>query len=108
QFVANIDASFVKGIEDRRPAACQLVKGFLDQTSRALGERIKERPGECAGEGRVFGQAEVLRGFCGPMQLLNSPFLTGFWVVVHGSWGKAIQHGVVDRVSGDKLTLQMG
>src|SRR5690606_27452620 len=35
-FVADVDARFIKGVEDRRPAAGQFVEGFLDKTSGTL------------------------------------------------------------------------
>ena len=50
--VADIDAVVVGMVEDRLPAAGQLIEGCLDEAGRTLRPRIEERPGQRAGEGR--------------------------------------------------------
>ena len=100
-FVAEIDPVLVKGIQDRQPAARQLVKCFLHQTRRTLRERVEEGPGERAGESRVLGQPEVVRGLGGPLQLLHGPFLSRLGVAMHRCGGKTVQHGVVNRMRRD-------
>ncbi len=59
--VADVDAGFVEGVEDRAPAPGQLVEGALDQAGRALRPGIEIGPGERAGEG---GAAPLGRGCC--------------------------------------------
>ncbi len=50
--VADVDAVGIGMIEDRLPAAGQLVEGGLDETGRTLRPRIDEGPGKRAREGR--------------------------------------------------------
>ena len=51
--VAEVDARLVEGIQDRRPAARQLVEGGFHQARGALRPRVDERPGQRAGKGGV-------------------------------------------------------
>ncbi|MNL28787.1 hypothetical protein D3C87_1504470 [compost metagenome] len=52
-FVADVDARLVEGVEDRRPAAGQLVEGLFDQPSRALWPGVEIGPGQRARKGRM-------------------------------------------------------
>ena len=60
-FVADVAAGVVEGVEDRPPAPGEFGEGGLDQAGRALRPGIDIGPGERAGEGRMRVEAEVLR-----------------------------------------------
>ena len=53
-------------------------------------------------------ETEILRGFGGIFELLNGPFLTGFWIIMYCRGSEAVKKGVVRRVNGYELSLQMG
>src|SRR3546814_4961380 len=56
-FIGEIDALFVEGVEDRPPAFRELAERLLDQSRRALRPRIEIGPGERARKTRM-GRSE--------------------------------------------------
>src|SRR5690606_34912355 len=102
-FVADVDAGIIKSIEDRGPAAGELVEGFFNEAGRALRPRIDIGPGQRTREGGMGLEAEVLRGFGSVLQGLDGPFLTCLGVAMQLGGRKAIECGVVSRVNGDEL-----
>ena len=80
-FEAEVDADFVEFVEDRSPAFGEFVEGSFDEAGGTLRPRIHVRPGERAGKCDVRGEAEILRGFRGMMELLDGPGLARFGIV---------------------------
>src|SRR5271166_789700 len=74
-FVADVAARVVECVQDWLPALRELLESSLDQSRWALRPGIDVGPSQCAGEGRVRGQAEMLRRLCGVQHLLNGPLL---------------------------------
>ena len=106
--VADVHPRGVEGVEDRPPAPRQLVERFFDQAGRARRPGIEVRPGECARERGVGGEAEVLRGLRGVEHLLHRPLLPCLGVAANLGRGEAVEAGVVGRVHCDELALQVG
>jgi len=101
--VAEVDAMPVELVEDRGPAAGQLIEGLLHQPGGALRERVEIGPGQRAGEGRVRLEAQVLRGRGGPFQVLHRPFLPRLGVAAHLRNREPIAERIIGRVDGDEL-----
>ena len=95
-------------VQQRQPAAGQFVKGFLDQTRRALRPRVKIGPSQSAREGGVFGQAQISAGGQGFFDLIHRPFGPRLGIAAHGGGGKTVKLGVIGGMHGDQLALQMG
>ena len=106
-FVGDVAAGLVEGVEDRPPAARQFLERRLDQPRRALRPGIDVRPGERAGEGRVRLEAETLRRLGGVQHLFDRPLLPRSGLAVHFRRGETVEGVVESRVHRDELTLQM-
>ena len=85
--VGNIDGT-VEGKEDA------VIDGVVD--------------GECTGESGVGGEAEVLRGGEGLLDLVHRPLGAGLGVAADGRGGEAVELRVIGGMDGDKLALQVG
>ena len=106
-FVGDVAAGVVEGVEDRPPATGEFGESRLDQPGRALRPRIDERPGERAGEGGVRLQPQPLRSLGGVQHLFDRPFLPRGRVAVHFRRREAVERFVEGRVHRDELALQM-
>ena len=104
---ADVDAGGVIGVEDRLPAAAELGKRLVDQAGRALRPRIEIGKGERAGERDRSREPEMLRRLGGVHDLLDRPFLPRLWIVVVLRGSERVEAGVVGRMHGDELALQM-
>ncbi len=107
QFVADIDAGLVEGIQNRQPAPAQFLKSLIDQPRRPLRPGIEERPRQRARKSRVRIQAQVAAGFGRKKQLVRRPRLAGFHVACQLRRRKAFQQCVEGRVAGHQLPLQV-
>ena len=107
QLVAGVDPRVVEGVEDRAPAAGELVEGLLDQAGRALRPGVHVGPGQGPGEGGHGGQAEVAAGLGGRAQLALGPFAPAGRVGQLGR-GEGGEQPVVGRVHRQELALQVG
>ena len=105
--VADVDAGGVERIQDRTPAARQLVERSLDQAGGPLRPRIQIRPGERAGERRVRLEPEMLRSARGLEHLLHRPLLPRLRIAAHLLGREAVERFVVRGMHGDQLALQM-
>src|SRR3546814_12951361 len=74
-FIGEIDALFVEGVEDRPPAFRELAERLLDQSRRALRPRIEIGPGERARKTRMGIKAQSPARLGGEVELLDRPFL---------------------------------
>src|ERR1700682_1855569 len=106
--VAEVDARFLICIEDRAPAARELVERRLDQARRPLRPGIKERPGQRAGEAHAAGEAEAARRLRGLHHLIYRPDLTFVRPALDCRRRKSVEGFVVGRVNRDELSLQVG
>src|SRR5271165_250047 len=106
--VGDVDARFVERVEDRLPAPGEFLEGRLDQARRALRPRIDIGPGEGAGEGRVRGEAEMLRGFGRVHHLLDRPLLPRLGLAVRFLRSKGVERFVIGGMDGDQLSDHMG
>ncbi len=105
--VAAIDAGLLEGIEDRLPAPTQFDKGFFHQTRRALRPGVKIGPGQSTRKGGVRLEAQTLRRPGAQFDLLHCPGLALLRFAVQSQRREAIEQGVIGRMHGDQLTLQM-
>ena len=107
-FVAHVDPGGIERIQDRRPAAGQLVERGLHQSRRTLRPGVDVRPRQRAGKGTAGGQAEVLRCPRRQQHLLHRPGSAGGRVVANLGGREAVEGDVVGRMHRDQLPLQVG
>jgi len=106
--IAEVDAMPVEFVEDGKPACRQLFKACFHQTRGPLGPGIESWPEQGSAKGSMGIEPKVIGGFGGIFQLLYCPLLAGGRVVVYCSGGKAVEKGVIGRVYGYQLSLQVG
>src|SRR5438094_3181371 len=104
---AGVDALVLEHIENRAPAPRQLVERRLDQTGRPLRPGIEIGPCQRAGERRMFGDAEPPRRPRRQLDLLDRPGSTRLRLSAHLRSRESVKRGVVGRMHGDQLALQM-
>src|SRR5439155_896548 len=104
---AGVDALVLEHIENRAPAPRQLVERRLDQTSRPLRPGIEIGPCQRARKGRVLGNAEPPRRPRRQLDLLDRPGSTRLRLSAHLRSRESVKRGVVGRMHGDQLALQM-
>lgn len=106
-FEAEIDAGFIKGVENREPALGELVEGGFDEAGGALRPGIDVGPGERAGKGNVRFEAEIGGSPRRLQELLDGPRLALLRMAVKILGSEAVEHRVVSGMAGDKLALEM-
>ena len=106
--VAEVDAGFLIGVEDRTPAAREFVERGLDQARRPLRPRIKERPSQRAGKADAAGEAEAAGRLRGLHHLVHRPVLTLLRLAPDCRRCERVEGFVVGGVDRDELSLQMG
>ena len=106
--VADVHAGAVERVEDRAPTFRQLVERLFDQAGRARRPRVEIGPGQRAGERRVRRQAQIRRRLGRVQHLLHGPLLARRRIAAHLGRGEAVEAGVVGRVHGHELALQVG
>ena len=107
-FEAEIDASFVKGVENGKPALGELVEGGFDQTGGTLRPWIDVGPGERAGKSDVGFDAEICEARAA-RGAARRPTFGGRrnWHRQEGSGSEAVKDRVVGGMTGDELALEM-
>ena len=106
-FEAGVDAVFLEGVEDRTPAARQLVERRLDEAGRPLRPGIDVGPRQGAGEGSVLGKPEPARRARRTLDLLDRPRGPRGGVAADFGRGERIERGVVRGMHGHQLALQV-
>ncbi len=107
-FIAEVDAGFVIGVEDRPPAPRQFVERGLDQARRPLRPWIQEWPRQRAGEADAAGQAKPARRLRRLLHLIHGPGLPLRGLTLHRRWRERVESFIIGRMYGDELSLQMG
>ena len=105
--VADIDAMLLGQIKQRPPARGERVKGRLDQTGRALRPWIEIGPGQCARKGRHPVQPQKAADPDRLGDLIYRPFLACRRVSTQGRRRESVKAGVIGRMYGNKLPLQV-
>ena len=108
QLEADVDTLRVAIVEDRLPASGELVERGLDQPGGPRRERVQERPGERAGEAHHRIEAEVAARLRPGLDLPHRPFGPGARTAPNRRGGEPIHDGVVGRVHGDEVALEVG
>ena len=108
QFVADVHAGRVEGVEHRSPALGQFGESLFHEPSGPLWPRVEVGPGERPREGGVRLQAQALGGFGGPQQLLRRPGGALGGLAAQFGRREAVEELVVSRVHGQQLPLQVG
>src|SRR5207248_6917969 len=68
----------------------------------------QERPGQGAWEARRRVEVQVATGLRRRFDLLDGPAGAGLGLATHRRGGEAVHDGVVRRMDGDEVTLEMG
>ena len=105
---AEIDTVLVVEIEDRLPAPRLLGEAVLDEARRPLRIGIEDRPGERAGEGHMLGQPEAAGHLRRLAHLVRRSMAALLGIAAQLRRALAIEEGVIGRMHGDHLALEMG
>jgi hypothetical protein len=106
QLEAEIDAGVVECVQDRPPAARELVERVFDQTGRSRWIGIEELPQQAAGEGDVAAEAQVLRCFGREQELLDRSSLARDRPAVHLWRCECVHRQVVGRVAATRWPIR--
>ena len=106
--VAEVDARFLIGVEDRTPATREFVERGLDQARRPLRPGIKEGPGQRAGKADAAGETEAAGRLRGLHHLVYRPDLTFLRLAPDCRRRESVEGFVVGRMNRDELSLQVG
>jgi hypothetical protein len=107
-FVADIAAHVVIGVENGLPPFGEFRKGRFNHTRWPLRPRIDIGPSERAGERDRRLKPEMLGGRRRQHQLLDRPSLPRLRLAMDFRWRKGIKRLVKGRVDRNQLALQMG
>ena len=108
QFETDVDALILVRVEDRLPAASQLVERGFYETGRKRRPGIEERPGERARKTDMNIKAHVAACFRGERHLLGRPFLPRLRVAAYMFGGERVESLIVHGIDRDELALQVG
>ena len=107
QLKARIHSGLIECIQNRQPARCEFLEGFVNKTRRPLWPRIKERPRQCARERRMRLQAQPTTCLGCPTQLLHRPCRLGLRVTGKLRRRKAIEQRIEGGMARHQLPLQV-
>ena len=108
QLKPNVDASCVKGVEDRRPTLGEFAERGVDEMTRSLRPWINIGPSERTAERLHKLETKALRRLRGDLHLLDRPGLARFRIALHARWRESVVEGVICRMDGDQLPLKGG
>ena len=108
-FVGDVDAGVVEGVEDRLPAPRQFLERGLDQARRRAAARDRRRARRARRRSVACArQAEMLRGLAPPSSSGRPPISGARAGALHLGRRESVERLVVGRIDRDELALQMG